>query len=444
MIDAAPSMHTGPLAQAKGSDLEHLNSNHASPLAFKALLFFFFIMYVAPQALIPGLEPLHLAKISAVLAIAAYGFSRLVQGQQLTVFTKEIKLILWFVVVAIVSIPLSQWPGGSWDFFTDTYSKSVILFFLVVNLLVNQKRCRQMLWAITIFSAFNAVIGVDRYLSGEVVGGYRVKGGYSGLSADPNDLALSLNLAIPFMWYLFESSKRTFQKMLAGSMLVLAVVGVILSYSRGGFLALIGLFLWFAWIRFKNRGAAVLVKAAFIGMLVLAFFPSGYSDRVLSIFDSSKDDTGSGEVRLIVMKEAVNIVVQHPLGAGLKMHNLLVQKAGAGWAGVHSVYLEIAADLGLIGGVLFVVIHWKLIRAMQHLRTSPALRGSTLRPLAEATEVSLIAFAVGGMFLAVAYLQSFYILAGITLAVKIMAMRQYPNIETVHQYKGQPAFSRTQ
>ena len=43
--------------------------------------------------------------------------------------------------------------------------------------------------------------------------------------------------------------------------------------------------------------------------------------------------------------------------------------------------------------------------------------------LAEAVEVSFVAFAVSGMFLPVAYHAGFYILAGMALAVKEIAKR---------------------
>ena len=110
-----------------------------SPLAFKALLFLIFMLYVAPQAFIPALEPLHLGKISAGLAILSYGIVTLTQGRRFTVITHEVKLMFFFVVLAIVSIPLSAWPGGSFDFFLDIFSKSVIVFLLVVNVLPENK-----------------------------------------------------------------------------------------------------------------------------------------------------------------------------------------------------------------------------------------------------------------------------------------------------------------
>lgn len=395
-----------------------------APLAFKALLFLVFMIYVAPQAIIPALEPLHLAKVSAGLAIATYGLATL-RGHRFTVMTTEIKLILCFVGIAVISIPGSVWPGGSLDFFFDIFSKSVIVFFMVANLLTSQKRLHTLLWAICMFSAFNAFTAVNGFLHGNVmVAGdlMRSRGGYSGLSQDPNDLALSLNIAIPFVWYLFEYTEKRFEKILLGVMLALCIIGVVVTYSRGGFLGLLGLFLWMMVIQVKKRGIGALLKGLILAAVFFALAPGSYSERILTIGDSSKDVTGSSDVRWTLMKEAVNITMEHPFGAGLKMHNVLIKRVNSAMVGVHSAFLEVAADLGVIGLVLFSLVFWKLMRSMQQIRASPLSSLKTVG-LAEATEVSLVAFGVSGMFLAVAYQVPFYLLAGITIAVKDLAGR---------------------
>jgi hypothetical protein len=47
-------------------------SESEGAFAFACLLFLTFVIYVAPQAIFPFLEPLHLAFVSAVLGIGAY------------------------------------------------------------------------------------------------------------------------------------------------------------------------------------------------------------------------------------------------------------------------------------------------------------------------------------------------------------------------------------
>ena len=70
-----------------------------SSLAFKGLLFLTFIIYIAPQAIFPALEPLHLGKVSACVATVGYGLY-VATGHRLTVMFPEVKLVLWLVAFA--------------------------------------------------------------------------------------------------------------------------------------------------------------------------------------------------------------------------------------------------------------------------------------------------------------------------------------------------------
>src|SRR6266498_3962844 len=132
-----------------------------SPVAFNSLIFLTFILFVAPQAYFTGLIPLRLALVSALLSMAAYVVATMSQRHRLTIWGPEVKLILWLVVFAVISIPQSRWRGGSYEILFDTYLKAVIVFFLIANLLTSERRIHTFLWALTWYSAFNAVSGIN-------------------------------------------------------------------------------------------------------------------------------------------------------------------------------------------------------------------------------------------------------------------------------------------
>jgi O-antigen ligase len=160
-------------------------------------------------------------------------------------------------------------------------------------------------------------------------------------------------------------------------------------------------------------------EAVLIGVVFFAFSPAGYSDRLHSISDTSKDETGSANARWAGMVGAAQISLQHPFGAGLRMHHILLNDRSTG---VHSAFLQVAADLGIVGGILFAVIFARLILAMQDIRNS-SVSDLNVKPLAEAAEVSLVAFGVSGMFLPSAYVAPYYVLVGIAIAIKQVAAR---------------------
>jgi len=270
------------------------------------------------------------------------------------------------------------------------------------------------------------VSGINAFRQGTfLIEGRIYGGGNSGLTANPNDLALTLNLLIPFIGYLFLSSKNRVQRMAAGAILLASVVCVIVTYSRGGAITLVAILLWYVWTRSGPRRIGALIGVSLLIGVIILMGPAGYSDRIATTADFSQDKTGSADARWTMMKEGVRQTFEHPLGVGLGMTQLQNVEDGMGWhaGGIHNVFLQISIELGIIPGVLFIVLLWKLIAGMRRIRSLPAASGGKVALLAGATECSLVAFAVAGMFHPAAYTFYFYIIAGIAVALKEMAGR---------------------
>ncbi len=392
-----------------------------STLAFKSLIFLILIIFIAPMNYIPALQPFRLALVFALFSTVTYIFTTLGKGRCFTVLGPEVKLMLWLVFFAIVSITHSMWPGGSYEVLFDTFLKSIIVFFLIANLLTSESRFRAFFWALTICAAFNAVVGIYNYRTGAFMSGNRIEGGFSGLTSNPNDLALALDILIPFAWYLFLSAKNTAQKIATGLTLVISITCIVVTSSRGGAIAFLGMLIWYVWHRpGGNRLRALLGMGILIGT-VLIVAPDGYSTELLSSVDFSKDKTGSASARWDTTKAGFFQTLAYPLGVGLGMTGLLNHEEGRGWsAGVHNVYLQISTELGIIPGILFIVLLWKLIANMKKRRLVWGAAEGHRTLLTEVTESSLIGFAISGVFSPVAYHFYFYILAGISVAIKEM------------------------
>src|SRR6185295_5407505 len=106
-------------------------SDKDARVAYWCLIFLTFIMYVAPMGFFPVLIPLHLALVAAVISVLGYIAAVFAHGLRWSVWAPEVKLILWLAIFAIVSIPFSKWPGGSYEVFFDIYMKAIIVFFLI-------------------------------------------------------------------------------------------------------------------------------------------------------------------------------------------------------------------------------------------------------------------------------------------------------------------------
>jgi putative inorganic carbon (HCO3(-)) transporter len=412
--------------QPSGKSTAPLPNDEGSPIAYRALLLLIFVIYIAPQALVPALEPLHLAKVSAIIAVIAYLARVLGSGVRWTVMNREVRLMLILMSIALISIPFSMWPGGSVGFFLDQYSKSIIVFFLVANVLTSFRRYRTFLWTIGIFSAFNAVLGIKNYLTGSFVLTYgRVLGGVSGIASNPNDLALTLNLAIPFLVYLYSTARSSRQRILVVGLIAIHLGGIVISFSRGGFVTLVMFVLWTAWVCGQRQGMGFFIKTV-AGMSVLALVllwvgPEGYGSRIDSISDMDKDTTGSSQARWQGMVGAAQGMLTHPLGVGLHMNNLVLHDMGLGWLGVHNVYLELGAELGFPGLIVFLMLLYGLIASMKKVRIQYE-HIPEMAQLAQAGGGAMVAYATAAMFHPVAYHFYFYIVAGLMIACQQLTL----------------------
>ena len=399
--------------------------DEGSPLAFRALLLLMFVIYIAPQAFFPVLEPLHPAKVSAALAVVAYVTWVWRNGAGWTFMSREVRLVLIIIVIALISIPFSLWPGGSVQYVIDQYSKSIIIFFLVANVLTSFNRYRAFLWVISLFSAFNALQGVKHYLAGEWRYG-RTVGGTSGLTSNPNDLALVLNLTIPFLVYLYTTARSAKQRFLLALLIGINLAGIIVSFSRGGFVTLIAFVLWTAWVVGKERGTGAFIKTCaavlVLGLVLTVAGPNGYGDRVASIGDMSKDETGSYYARLMLMLGTAQGMLNHPLGVGLHMNNVLLHDTGYGWNGVHNIYLELGTEIGIPGLIVFIWLLYRLIASMRDIRVGYE-QVPELSALAQAAGGAMVAFVTAGMFHPVAFQFYLYIVAGLVIACQQLAYR---------------------
>jgi len=389
-------------------------------LSFRALLAFTFILVLAPQAYFPPLRPLRIALIAAVAGIGAQLIERLRHGQPVTVSAREIWLTAGLVAWAVVTIPFSYWPGGSTSFLLDAYFKTVAIFWLLANAVDSLDRLRTLAWCLTAMGVPLALTAMKNFLSGAFIATDRIVGYDAGLTSNPNDLALMLNLLLALGVGLLLSSRTTIERAILISIVLLEAAGVVVTFSRAGFLSLsagLALGLW----RLFRRGAAGWALAGVLACGVgAALLPGSYMARLATITDIDADPTGSAQARWGDTLAALQFVRDHPLvGAGVGMDTLALNEVrGALWKEVHNAYLEYAVDLGLPGLALFAVLFACCVRRVRFVRrhTGPEPGSWELSCLAEGIEIALLAFGVGALFSPVAYQFYFYYLAGIAVA----------------------------
>ena len=409
-----------------------------SRLPFVALMAFTFILILAPQTFFPVLGKFRIAMIAAVVAIASHMWNRFVQGRSLSSGTSEMSTAACLAAWATVTVPFSYWPGGSIAFLTGIYFKTLAVFWLLGNVVNTIARLRTIAWGLALMSAPLALTGIYNFLSGSfmvVTPGVqapvnRIKGYDAGIALNPNDLALLLNLIIPLGMALFLSSRKSSARTTALTLVGLAAVAVILTFSRAGFLTLAVIFAIYMWKLRRRPEAPWMWGAVVLALACAPLLPSGYGDRLSTIVDVEADPTGSAQARWADTQAAFRVVLRDPIiGTGVGQNILaLNDERGVTWTEVHNVYLQYAVELGLPGLVLFVLLLTHSLRSTSFAQRQSTGEGTPrdLYYLAEGIQVSLLAFAVAAMFHPGGYQFGFYYFAGLAAATRVIAEPSTP------------------
>ncbi len=313
-----------------------------------------------------------------MLAIATISLLLFVQRDQLKGrFNDPIfKAIFVLFGYIVFSLPLVEWPGSVVRANIDPFIKAVVFLFFTALIIDTETRLK---WFIGVF-VFCQVFRVLEPLYLNITQGYwgsatHLSGGdfasrLAGAPADvinPNELGFVIATAIPFLHYLLWPLGWK-SKILYVALMPAMLYALILTMSRGGFIALLVV----AFLVFKeSRHKMGLIVVAFaLVMGALSVMTPIQKDRYLSLVDSDTAGGASAEGRLRGMMGEFKLGLTRPVvGHGLgttpeaKFHKLGKDRAS------HNLYAELIIELGLIGFVIFLRFLYQIARKLSVVRS---------------------------------------------------------------------------
>jgi probable O-glycosylation ligase (exosortase A-associated) len=325
---------------------------------------------------------------------------------------RDVRLPINSITILLMLLPL--WMTVTLLFAlepADAYEKWKVVikqfFFILVaaSLVQSKKQLLALLWVIVLSVGF---FGVKGGMFTLLVGGqYKVFGPAGGnYIADNNAISIALIMTIPLMLFLSStvSSKWVKWGMYAAS--ILSGIAVLGSQSRGAFLAILAALL-FIWLNSRRKLVSGLVLVALVP-LAIGFMPEKWTDRMETIETYEEDSSAMG--RVYTWQTLFNLANDRPLvGAGFEPYS---EKTFARYAphpggvySAHSIYFQMLGEHGYVGLGLFLALGiavWRLAAELVRVsrgRPDLAWTGN----LARASQVSLVGFAVGGMFVNIAY-----------------------------------------
>jgi O-antigen ligase len=389
----------------------------AHGLTYAGLLLFTFVLFYRPYEYIP--LPATLAFWLATLTLIVYFPAQLGAEGSLTARPREVNLVLLFCLAGLLSIPFAkESPAEAWATFSNIFIRAILIFLVIVNVVRTERRLRWLLLLTLGSGVVMAAGALSDYASGRLtVEGYRVEGRIGGIFENPNEMALHLVTMLPIAVALAVGSRGFLKKALYGGAAALLMAGIVVTYSRGGFLAMAAAFLVLAWTLGRKNRFAVLTAALLLTIALLLIAPGGYGARILSIYDRRLDAFGSADARQQLLMSSIIVALRNPL-FGVGMGNFVFVSPRSMEA--HNAYTQVAAEMGLGGFAVYVLyVVSPLRRLLAVARESfEVRRTSHFYYLAVGLAASLVGYMVASFFGSFAYYWNVYYLVGFAVCMR--------------------------
>ncbi|HKA06180.1 MAG TPA: O-antigen ligase family protein [Gemmataceae bacterium] len=356
------------------------------------------VLFVRPADIFPELDgaPIYEAVILSCLAVSAPAIVQLLTPRKL--YAQPLILAMLGMLVAVIMSHLAHGRSGEafeWGF---RFFKIIAYFLLLVAVVDTPARLHHFVGWIAVLIVCMTGLSLLQYAgaidlpslapiqqaevdpeTGETYQLPRLCG--PGIFNDPNDLSVILVVGLMIGLYQLKSAgaARVFW---AGS-LVLLGYALTLTHSRGGFVALVCAVMALAAGRLGLRKAILFGGPAIIGLAVL------FGGRQTNLDLSNSADTGQQRIRL--WREGMVLLQQSPafgIGAGRFEDEVGLV--------AHNSFVHSYAELGVLGGTLFLGAFVVPLAVLFRLRGTDRGRDRTLRDLRPFV-LACVAGTAGGM-----------------------------------------------
>ena len=384
------------------------------------LLFYLVLEYGRPQELLPFLRVLHLPTITIVL-LALYS---IIFGK-FSLKDKQTTLLMFLLGLMVVHGPIA----------VNNYWTLMIFLTMVMNFIVFLSLIRYVDNLDKYDRLVKIWLGIHVFLA--IIGIVRTGRGIGGFLADENDFCMTMNMIIPFSFFLAMNAsggKKIYYIVLTGLFLFV----IILSNSRGGFVGLIAAFIY-CWLRTKRK----LLTAFIMGVLTIfavVASPPAYWDRVRSITEEGADK-GTGEERVYTWKIGWHMFLDNPIiGVGQGNFPWVFGKyefqvtgskdpfygRSVGGRAAHSIYFTMLPELGILGTCIFFGMVYYTFKDLKTIKDSIFKKNNkVLKKMSDklfylslALEGALVSYLVSGAFISTLYYPNLWILMGFIVSLK--------------------------
>jgi putative inorganic carbon (HCO3(-)) transporter len=316
--------------------------------------------------------------------------------------TRETVVLIMLMGWFCITLPASFYFEASIEQWKKVM-KIDLMILVAMMVLHTRKHIMALAWVLTFSIGFYGTKGgIFTLMTG---GGDRVWGPAGTYIEGNNELALALVIAIPLFRFVQATVTDRRIRWGLGAVMLLSAVAALGTHSRGALLAIAAMAFMLWWRGDSKFTFGIVLLAAAAGML--AFMPENWTERMESITDYQSDGSAMGRINAWWM--AWNLASANVLGGGFEIYNADIFGRYAPIPddihAAHSIYFQILGEHGFVGLLLFVLLWTMVWLSAGRLRRDGHKRPETmwLHHLGAMCQVSLVGYAIGGMFLSLAY-----------------------------------------
>ena len=388
------------------------------------------------QDLFSILTSIKFAQLVSVAALALYVVSPPALSALKRLYHPIVKWSLVLFVLIVLSVPGSLWPGNSLNFVINEHVKTMLMMLVVVG-------------------SIRSFVDVERYAAAQVLGGviyslfanfYFQIGSDGRLDKmdyyDANDLGMLLVGTLPLVLYFCRRGapiRVRVAALFAGGLFAMAIVR---TGSRGAFLGIIAVAV-VGLLTFRTMPVRSRIVAVVAGVLAISLFATDqYWSMMRTLQNPQNDYNWSGKSdqgRMEIWKRGIGYMWDRPLtGVGARSFATAEgtisplaarQNLGRGlrWAAPHNAFVEIGAELGIPGLLVFLAMLVAAFRATgdlarRRLHDDPGRDAEAA--MAQSLRVCMVGYVVTAFFLSQGYSAFLYSVLGLIAGFSAVARIQ--------------------
>ncbi len=334
--------------------------NKISPDQF----FVFFLLLFGPLA--HGLVEIWSVTTAHLIVISLISIAVLVRVYKgkLTCYRTPVDIpILLFLLAILISYYTSVAPYASRIVIYKLLT-AIALFFYIIHTQRNREKINLLLWVIVVLGTVYAVMGLT-VVKGDFLG-FKI---FSRRHYNISLFYVNYNLFAGYLELVFllsvglAAAHRGGKQIFLFGMTVLTCLALLFTLSRGGILGASGGLAFFvivsAFMQRRKKGFLIFTSAFFLGLIIIAWFGL---DPVLDRLGTLENPSVAGETRIQIWQDTLRMIYVRPFtgwGPGTfslafpayQAHGFKQQFVNY----AHNDYLELAADTGMLGLVIFII-----------------------------------------------------------------------------------------